>query len=193
MYTKDVGAGLRDKGYNGDTTFFHECIQREVRMMELASTVVNVPKVYWYPGSNNAKPLVPVEECECSEYIDYVPELGCTCSNYDQYIIMQEIDAPTLYSAIVRSKDRTLSHYILNTSMEIEPVLRRVELELSKIHELGLIHGDVNLGNILYDEKEDKIWIIDFECCTSIEEANNTPEEELQEFWYYVSRLLGIE
>ncbi len=46
---------------------------------------------------------------------------------------------------------------------DVQHIVRKIFLLLQRIHEVNLIHSDIKLENIMYDEKTGEVGIIDFE------------------------------
>ena len=68
-----------------------------------------------------------------------------------------------------------LTNYLLNNSKNIrrfaENTLNELIIQISKIHALGIIHGDLHCGNIIV--KDNKPFLIDFEMAEEFSQKNN--------------------
>jgi len=71
------------------------------------------------------------------------------------------------------------------TSKQRKEAFEQLAHELAKIHNAGILHGDMHEKNIVYSEDE-KITIIDFELGHFIEPRNNFPflTDEQYKDWY---------
>lgn len=64
-------------------------------------------------------------------------------------------------------------------------VLYNIGERLRKIHESGIVHGDLNLSNILVQE-DDTIIFVDLELCEEL------TKEGMEFDWYYISHVLDL-
>jgi Kae1-associated kinase Bud32 len=68
----------------------------------------------------------------------------------------EKINTPTLYYV---SKDKIIQEYLKNTK-NYKKNLKKIGKEIARLHAIDVIHGDLNLINIII--KENKIYFIDF-------------------------------
>lgn len=77
-----------------------------------------------------------------------------------------------------------LSRYIRKTGWNVKYLPRgELEKQLEVIHRNGIAHNDIKKDNILYDEVEDKAYIMDFSVSfltDSKEESSRSIEEMLE-------------
>jgi len=58
---------------------------------------------------------------------------------------------------------RDLVSILQEQSLSVE-MYQKIGQEIAKMHQVGVNHTDLNIHNILIDDK-DKVWIIDFDKC----------------------------
>lgn len=82
-----------------------------------------------------------------------VPNVSKYIRKYDNYIIMRAIEGIDLFDYICAKAVPTAS---------ILSILKQLIRIVSDIHSKGVIHGDIKLENIIYNERDGEIHLIDF-------------------------------
>ena len=99
--------------------------------------------------------------------------------------------APEIYDYFIYEKNRTLYSVIVMEKIEGRPINNGDDEEaikkvLNELHDTGIIHGDINPGNIIKvdgkDGEADKYMLIDFDMAQESQQKNdtgvNTPQQK---------------
>ncbi|SNW62166.1 Lipopolysaccharide kinase [Orpheovirus IHUMI-LCC2] len=189
-YIKYVRPGLVDKGYKYGS--YIDYAVNEAKLCMEAGKYVNAPKIYKYYGyideePNNVKMSSLYRRHDDDDYNDAIKEsiMYYGVDFRDECIIMENLhDCVKLDVYIKELSNKSIDDYKL--LKEVYELQNKVKNEFRKLHNVNIIHGDVNLGNILYNKITDKIYIIDYESSKLNIDDNDRKEAELLHIEYYV-------
>jgi len=74
-------------------------------------------------------------------------------------------------------------------------IFRQILLGVQEIHQAGFVHLDLKLENIMYDEKNNKVTIIDFGFAEPCRDSPTSPEKLLEKFCgsvHYTAPEIGV-
>lgn len=121
-------------------------------------------------------------EYKILKLIDDIPQTSSIVDYKDEILYIDYIENSQTLKQVIAEKQHLNIHSFYSLAFQIIDTL-------NKIHDKGIIHKDLSTSNILYVEKENLIYIIDFDISSLIKEKVDVNQsiEKLRAHFHFVS------
>src|SRR3989344_2769348 len=127
--------------------------KKEAKLIESASRIIPVPKII--KADESSKEIVMQFVCG-KKLSDWLDKLGIETSEFHKSLVCGLDNSGNSDSAQEPDK---VGQAVLDKAKNI---CRQIGESVAKLHDANIIHGDLTTSNMILNEKENKVYFIDF-------------------------------